>query len=78
MSGLFKTVGNLLGSIDGTINAAATIGSSYMGSWKEKRDIDVAKQRFENDIEWMKLGQAIQSTSFDQDAIALAKERYGK
>ena len=80
-AGLMSTISSTLGTIE-TVMVEATravdILSSYNANWEESRQLDLAKSRFERDIEWMKLGLAIQSTQFDAEAVKTAKERYSK
>ena len=78
-AGLMSTIGSTLGTIE-TVMLEATkaveIISTYNSNWQEARELDLAKARFERDIEWMKLGLAVQSTSFDESAVKTAKDRY--
>ena len=78
-AGLMSTIGSTLGTLE-TIMVESTKAietlSSYNSNWHESRELDLAKSRFERDIEWMRLGQAILSTQFDQEAIKAAKDRY--
>ena len=78
-AGLMSTIGSTLGTIETlmveTTKAVDTI-SSYNSNWAENRQLELAKSRFERDIEWMKLGEAVLSTKFDTDAIQAAKDRY--
>ena len=75
-AGIFSTIGTVLSGLQTSIEGAGEVSSSYMEDWRESRELTLANKRFERDIEWMKLGQAIQSTSFDVDAIQVAKQRY--
>ena len=75
-AGIFSTIGTVLSGLQTSIEGAGEVSSSYMEDWRESRELTLANKRFERDIEWMKLGQAIQSTSFDGDAIQVAKQRY--
>lgn len=80
-AGLMSTLGTVLGSVEvvaGEITRSIGILSSYNSNWAEARELDLARSRFERDVEWQRLGQAIQSTQFDAEAIAAAKERYTK
>ena len=78
-AGLMSTVATTLGTVETimveVVKAVETI-SSYNTNWAESRELDLAKSRFERDVEWMKLGQAVQSTSFDELAVQAAKDRY--
>lgn len=40
-TGVFNTVGSLLGSINSTINGTSEIASSYMDEWRRGRKITV-------------------------------------
>ena len=73
-SGLFTTVGAVLGAVEQAVEGA----NSYSVNWVESRELELAKSRFQRDIEWMKLGETISSTEFNSEAIKLAKERYLK
>ena len=79
-AGLMSTVGAVLGSVEtiaGEATRAVEILSSYNTNWLEERQLQLAKSRFERDIEWMKLGLAVQSTEFfDEAAVRDAKDRY--
>ena len=78
-AGLMSTLASTLGTIE-TVMAEVTTAvdtiSTYNTNWAENRQLDIAKSRFERDIEWMKLGQAVLTTQFDTDAIQAAKDRY--
>ena len=78
-AGLMSTVGSTLGTIE-TVMLEATKAvntlSSFNTNWAEARELELAKSRFERDVEWMKLGQAVQSTQFDEGAVKTAKEKY--
>ena len=80
-AGLMSTIGSTLGTVE-TLMAEATkaveVISTYNSNWVESRELELAKSRFERDVEWMQLGKAIQSTQFDAEAIAAAKDRYLK
>ena len=80
-AGLMSTISSTLGTVE-TLMVEATraveIISSYNANWEESRQLELAKARFERDVEWMKLGQAVQSTQFDVEAVKTAKERYSK
>ena len=80
-AGLMTTLGATLGTIE-TVMSEATKAvdaiSTYNANWSEGRQLELAKSRFERDVEWMQLGKAIQSTQFDAEAIAAAKDRYLK
>ena len=80
-AGLMSTMGALLGNIEtlaGEVNKTVEVLSSYNSNWQEARELELAKSRFERDVEWMRLGQAIMSTQFDAEAVQTAKERYCK
>ena len=80
-AGLMSTVGSVLGSVEviaGEVTRSVGILSSYNTNWQEARELELAKARFERDVEWMRLGQAVQSTQFDAEAVKTAKERYSK
>ena len=78
-AGLMSTIGSTLGTIE-TLMVEATTAidtiSSYNTNWSENRQLELAKARFERDVEWMQLGKAVMSTQFDADAIKAAKDRY--
>ena len=78
-AGLMSTLGSTLGTIE-TVMLESTKAidtlSSFNTNWAEARELELAKSRFERDIEWMKLGQAILSTQFDDTAVKAAKDRY--
>lgn len=76
-AGVFSTIGSILSGIQSTMEGTAEVSQSYMQDWRESRELNLAGKRFERDVEWMKLGQTIQNTSFDDNAIQLAKSRYG-
>ena len=78
-AGLMSTLGSVLGSVEviaGEVTKAVDIISSYNTNWQEVRELELAKARFERDVEWMRLGQAVQSTNFDVEAVKAAKDRY--
>ena len=78
-AGLMSTLGSTLGTVETLMNEATTfvdVLSSYNTNWSENRQLELAKSRFERDVEWMQLGKAILSTQFDTDAIKAAKDRY--
>ena len=78
-AGLMSTISSTLGSVETMmteVTKAIDTLSSYNTNWSETRELDLAKGRFERDIEWMKLGQAVLTTQFDTDAIQAAKDRY--
>ena len=78
-AGLMSTIGSTLGTLE-TIMVESTKAidtlSSYNSNWAEARQLDLAKSRFERDIEWMQLGKAVLSTQFDEEAVNAAKARY--
>lgn len=76
-AGVFSTIGSILSGIQSTMEGTAEVSQSYMQDWRESRELNLAGKRFERDVEWMKLGQTIQNTSFDDASIQLAKSRYG-
>ena len=78
-AGLMSTMGALLGNIEtlaGEVNKAVEVLSTYNSNWHEARELELAKSRFERDVEWMKLGEAILSTQFNEEAVTAAKARY--
>ena len=80
-AGLMSTIGSLLGSVEviaGEVTRSVSILSSYNTNWQELRELELAKSRFERDVEWMRLGEAILSTQFNDEAVKAAKERYSK
>ena len=80
-AGLMSTLGSVLGSVEviaGEVTRSVGILSSYNSNWEESRALDLAKSRFERDVEWMRLGEAILSTQFNDEAVKAAKERYSK
>ena len=80
-AGLMSTIGSLLGTFETTaleVTKVVDILSSYNTNWEESRQLELAKSRFERDVEWMRLGQAVQSTEFDVEAVKAARERYSK
>ena len=80
-AGLMGTLSTTLGTIETAlveITRAVDTISSYNTNWSESRELDLAKARFERDIEWMRLGEAIQSTAFNEEAVTAAKDRYCK
>ena len=78
-AGLMSTIATSLGTLE-TIMVESTKAidtlSSYNTNWSESRELDLAKARFERDIEWMHLGKAVLSTQFDEEAVNAAKARY--
>ena len=80
-AGLMSTLASTLGTIE-TVMSEATKAvdtlSSFNTNWAESRQLELAKSRFERDIEWMKLGEAVLSTAFNEEAVAAAKARYCK
>ena len=78
-AGLMSTLGSTLGTLETimveTTKAVDTL-STFNSNWAESRELELAKSRFERDIEWMRLGQAILSTQFDETAVKAAKDRY--
>ena len=78
-AGIMSTLASTLGTIE-TLMAEATTAvetlSSYNTNWSEARQLDLARNRFERDLEWMQLGKAVMSTQFDEAAVKAAKERY--
>ena len=80
-AGLMSTLGSVLGSVEviaGEVTRSVSILSSYNTNWQELRELELAKSRFERDVEWMRLGEAILSTQFNDEAVKAAKERYSK
>ena len=75
-AGVFSTVGSILSGIQSSMEGASEVTGSYMQDWRESRELTLATKRFERDLEWMKLGKAIDSTDFDTKAIEVAKQRY--
>ena len=78
-AGLMSTIGSTLGTIEtiaGEVTRSIGTVASYNTNWAESRELELAKSRFERDVEWMKLGQAVQSTQFDEAAVKAAKDRY--
>lgn len=76
-AGVFSTVGSILSGIQSSMEGASEVTGSYMQDWRESRELSLASKRFERDVEWQKLGQAINSTDFKPELIDLAKARYG-
>ena len=76
-AGLFSTVGSILSGLQSSVEGAGEVTSSYMQDWRESRELTLATKRFERDLEWQKLGQAINSTEFSPELIHIAKIRYG-
>ena len=78
-AGIMSTLASTLGTVE-TIMAEVTSAvdtiSSYNANWSESRQLELAKSRFERDLEWMRLGQAVMSTQFDHEAVKAAKDRY--
>ena len=78
-AGLMSTLGSTLGTLETimveTTKAVDTL-SSFNSNWAEARQLELAKSRFERDIEWMQLGKAVLSTQFDDEAVNAAKARY--
>ena len=77
-AGIFSTVGSILSSVQSSMEGAGEVSGSYMQDWRESRELALASKRFERDVEWQKLGEAISSTEFKPELISLAKARYGK
>ena len=78
-AGLMSTIGSTLGTIETVLSEVTTAVvtlSSYNDNWSESRQLDLAKARFERDIEWMRLGEAVLTTQFNKEAIQAAKDRY--
>ena len=75
-AGVFSTVGSILSGIQSSMEGASEVTGSYMQDWRESRELTLATKRFERDVEWQKLGQAINSTEFKTELIDLAKARY--
>lgn len=63
-AGVFSTVGSILSGVQSSMEGASEVTGSYMQDWRESRELTLATKRFERDIEWQKLGQAINSTDF--------------
>lgn len=76
-AGVFSTVGSVLSGMQSFMEGTSEVSGSYMQDWRESRELTLASKRFERDIEWQKLGQAINSTEFKPEIIESAKERYG-
>ena len=76
-AGIFSTVGSILSGVQSSMEGASEVTGSYMQDWRESRELSLATKRFERDLEWMKLGKAVDSTDFDIKAIDTAKQRYG-
>ena len=76
-AGVFSTVGSILSGIQSSMEGASEVTGSYMQDWRESRELTLATKRFERDVEWQKLGQAINSTEFKPELIDMAKQRYG-
>lgn len=76
-AGVFSTIGSLLSGVQSSVEGAGEVTSSYMTDWREARELTLASKRFERDVEWQRLGQAIDSTNFKSELIDLAKARYG-
>ena len=78
-AGLMSTLGSTLGTLETimveTTKAVDTL-SSFNTNWAEARELELAKARFERDVEWMQLGKAVLSTQFDETAVKAAKDRY--
>ena len=78
-AGLMSTLGASLGTIEtilAEVTSAVDTISSYNSNWAEARQLELARSRFERDLDWMKLGEAILTTQFNTDAIKAAKDRY--
>lgn len=75
-AGVFSTVGSILSGIQSSMEGASEVTGSYMQDWRESRELTLATKRFERDVEWQKLGQAINSAEFKPELIDLAKQRY--
>lgn len=76
-AGVFSTVGSILSGIQSSVAGMSEVSGSYMEDWRESRELTLATKRFERDLEWQKLGQAINSTEFKPELISMAKARYG-
>ena len=78
-AGIMSTLASTLGTIESimveTTKAVDTL-SSFNSNWAEARQLELAKSRFERDVEWMQLGKAVLSTQFDAEAVNAAKARY--
>ena len=78
-AGIMSTLASTLGTVE-TILAEVTTAvetlSSYNANWQESRELDLAKERFNRDLEWMQLGKAVLATQFDIESIKAAKDRY--
>lgn len=75
-AGVFSTIGSILSGIQSSMEGASEVTGSYMQDWRESRELTLATKRFERDVEWQKLGQAINSAEFKPELIDLAKQRY--
>lgn len=75
-AGIFSTVGSILSGVQSSMEGASEVTGSYMQDWRESRELSLATKRFERDVEWQKLGQAINSTEFKPELIDMAKQRY--
>ena len=75
-AGVFSTIGSILSGLQSSMEGASEVSSSYMQDWRESRELTLASKRFERDLEWMKLGKAIETSNFDTKAIEVAKQRY--
>lgn len=76
-AGVFSTVGSILSGIQSSVAGMSEVSGSYMEDWRESRELTLATKRFERDLEWQKLGQAINSHDFKPELISMAKARYG-
>ena len=78
-AGIMSTLASTLGTIETVMSEVTTAVdtlSSYNSNWAEARQLDLARNRFERDLEWMKLGEAVLTTQFNKEAIQAAKDRY--
>lgn len=76
-AGIFSTVGSILSGVQSSVTGASEVAGSYMEDWRESRELTLATKRFERDLEWQKLGQAINSHDFKAELIGMAKAHYG-
>ena len=78
-AGIMSTIASTLGTVE-TLMTEATKAvdtlSSYNSNWAEARQLELARSRFERDLDWMKLGEAVLSTQFNKEAIKAAQDRY--
>ena len=78
-AGIMSTLASTLGTLETIMTEVTTAVdtlSTYNMNWSEARQLDIAKARFERDVEWMQLGKAVLSTQFDEEAVNAAKARY--